>query len=69
MTRKDFSVITEILAQIIWDEECLGGNVRDNAKAIDYILQQVNANYNPDKFWQAVEKNVLELKGIFAEKA
>lgn len=65
MTRKDYKVIAEIMAQIIWSEEDLGRGVRENKGAINYKLKQNNGNYDPDKFWQEVESDVLMLKGMF----
>lgn len=67
MSRKDYQVLAEILAQIIWCEEDLGRGVRENKGAINYKLKQNNDNYSPDKFWQAVEQEVLTLKGLFRE--
>lgn len=65
MTRKDFNVLADIIAQTIWSYEDLGSGVRENKGAIDCLLKQNNPNYDPDKFWQAVEENVLVLKGLF----
>lgn len=66
MTRKDFQVIAEILAQIAFSQECLGATVEQNKGAIDEYLRATNPNYNSGKFWQAVEKAKLENKGILA---
>ena len=64
MTRKDFQVVAEILAQVSWAQECLGASVEDNRGAIDTYLEKTNTNYNGTKFWEAVEKAKLELKGL-----
>lgn len=47
MTRKDFEIVAEIIAK-----------TRQNAEdwEIDAILRQTNPNYNPARFWRAVEK-------------
>lgn len=65
MTRKDYKVIAEILAQTIWSYEDLGSGVRENKEAIDYYLRQNNDRYNPEIFWKEVEDDVLMLKGLF----
>lgn len=65
MTRKDYQVIAEMLANIIFSQEYLGlEDIWENKKMVDVYLKKTNPNYSSEKFWEAVNKNILELKGI-----
>lgn len=55
MTRKDFEVVAEIVARI-WLAEEIGRGVEVCQKSIHDILEKTNPNYNPERFWGAVEK-------------
>ena len=63
MTRKHFNLIAEMIANIITAEE-IGGSARDSKKAITEALASTNANFNATRFWEAVERKVLENRAI-----
>lgn len=64
MTRKDFQVIAEIIGGLIYSQECLGVDIWKCKGMVDSYLRQTNPNYNPDRFWKAVNKEILIAKGI-----
>lgn len=63
MTRKDFNRIAEIIANIILSEE-IGKTARDSKKMILNELAETNPRFNPERFWEYVEKKVLENRAI-----
>ena len=64
MTKKDFEVVAEILGGIIYTNEYLGKDVWACKDMVDTYLRGSNPNYNPDRFWQAVNTEIQALKGI-----
>lgn len=68
MSRKDFIIIADILGQIIWSFEDLGANPRQSKGAIDDLLRQTNPRYDSGRFWAEIERNILELKGLFRDE-
>lgn len=65
MTRKDFQVIAEILAYTKLCQD-FGVDVAKAKEGVDYYLRKTNPNYNPNRFWQAVEKAYSENQALVA---
>ena len=51
MTRKDFVIITKIIAKC-------GGAPEGEKYSINAMLRERNSNYNSTRFWDAVEKEL-----------
>lgn len=66
MTRKDYTVVAEIIAKLVLNEK-MGGKIESAKHQIDNILQQTNPNYSSEKFWYAVEESVAEDMQRYAE--
>lgn len=57
MTRKDFVIIAKIIAKC-------GGAPEGEKYSINAMLREQNSNYDSDRFWSAVEKELNKKLGV-----
>lgn len=58
VTRKDFQIIAEAIAEIIAE-----GSTEVDAFRFDAHMYELNRNYKPTVFWDTVQKLVGEILG------
>lgn len=68
MARKDFEIIARILAYISFCGDQYGKKLEDIHEGVDGFLETTNLNYDPSKFWSAVDKNYKNYMDIIEEE-